>query len=182
MSILKGETAYPFFFTPFFGKIRRRLLPRQPGGIKAMKPTTKTWLSRLAGILIFLQTLWAIWFFTRLLLASAESWGALFISPGVYLVEITFLAGFAAVLPWLKLKQTPVLLWAIAGVYAALVFTDFWSFGYYLSPSFILALVSAAWFTPNNDQFTWRNFFIFSGAGLVQFFLNLAPFIKRMIF
>jgi hypothetical protein len=147
-----------------------------------MKPTTKTWLSRLAGLLIFFQSLWAVWFFTCLLLSSAESWRALFISPGVYLIEIILVAILAAVLPWLKLKQTPVLLWAIAGAYAALAFTDLWSFGYYLSPAFILALVSAAWLSPNSDQFTWRNFFIFAGAGLVQFFLNLAPFIKRMIF
>jgi hypothetical protein len=147
-----------------------------------MKPTIKTWLSRITGFLIFAQSLWVVWFFTHLLLASTESWKALFISPGVYLVEVILLAGFSGVLPWLKPKQTSVLLWAIAGAYAALVFTDLWSFGYYLSPSFILALVSAAWLSPNPDQFTWRNFFIFAGAGLVQFFLNLAPFIKRMIF
>jgi hypothetical protein len=147
-----------------------------------MKPATKTWLFRLTGLLIFLQSLWAVWFFTSLLRSSEESWRELFLSPGVYLVEVILLSGFAAVLPWLKLKQTSVLLWAIAGAYAALVFTDLWSIGYYLSPAFILALVSAAWLSPNTDQFTWRNFFIFAGAGLVQFFINLAPFIKRMIF
>jgi hypothetical protein len=69
----------------------------------------------------------------------------------------------------------------IAGVYAALALTDLWSVGYYLSPSFILALVSAIWLSPAADRFTWRKFFIFGGAGIVQFFLNLAPFLKRMI-
>jgi hypothetical protein len=73
-------------------------------------------------------------------------------------------------------------LWLIAGLFAALTFTDLWTVGYYLSPSFILALINAAYLTPGTDPFTWRNFWIFTGSGAVQFFFGLAPFIKRFLF
>jgi hypothetical protein len=123
-----------------------------------------------------------VWLFTRQLLAPGDSIWSLFIATGIYLVEIVLLAGFAALLPWLKLKQPAVFLWGIAGAYAALVLTDLWTVGYYLSPALILALINAAYLSPEPDQFTRRNFLIFSGSGIVQFLFTLTPFLKRLIF
>ena len=147
-----------------------------------MNPTSKIWLSRIFGLLIFVQSLWAVVFYTSQRLAPGESFWSLFIAPGVYLVEIFLLAGFAAILPWIKQDRAPAFLWVVAGAYAALTLTDLWTIGYYLSPSFILALINAAYLSPAAENFTWRNFWIFASSGTAQFFLGLAPFIKRLIF
>jgi hypothetical protein len=147
-----------------------------------MSPTAKTWLSRIFGLLILAQSLWAVFFYTGQRLAPGEMFRSLFIAPGIYLVEIILLAAFAALLPWLKLNQAPLLLWVVAGMYAALSLTDFWTVGYYLSPSFVLALINAAYLSPSPNQFTWRNFWVFAASGTAQFFFGLAPFLKRLIF
>ncbi|MEN8241980.1 MAG: hypothetical protein ABFS17_08675, partial [Chloroflexota bacterium] len=131
-----------------------------------MKPETKSWLLRLSSLLIFLQSLWAVWLFTSMVLPPGNTFWTLFIAPGIYLVEIILLGGFTALLPWLKLKQTPTWLWIIAGVYAALALSDLWTVGYYLSPALILTIINAAFLSPQRDQFTWRNFLIFTGSGI----------------
>lgn len=147
-----------------------------------MKPKTKTILSRISGLLILAQSLWAVIFYASQRLTLSENFGSLFLAPGIYLVEIVLMAGAAAAIPWFKWKRAPVYLWIIAGAYAALALTDFWTVGYYLSPSFILTLVNAAYLSPAPDQFTWRNFSIFVGSAFVQFLFSLAPFLKNLIF
>jgi hypothetical protein len=147
-----------------------------------MKPTAKTWLARLSGLLILAQSAWAVSFYTAQRIARGENFASLFLAPGIYLVEIVLLAAAAALLPWLKLKGTPRLLWVIAGVYAAFALADFWTVGYYLSPSFILALVDAAYLSPSEARFSWPSFRTFTAAALAQFVFALAPFIKRFLF
>jgi hypothetical protein len=147
-----------------------------------MKPNTKTWLARLSGLLILAQSTWAVIFYASQRLDPGETFGSLFLAPGIYLVEIAVLAAAAALLPWLKLKSTPRLLWVIAGIYAAFALADFWTVGYYLSPSFILALVDAAYLSSGDDRFSWPSFRTFAAAALAQFIFALAPFIKRFLF
>ena len=147
-----------------------------------MKSETKSWLLRLSSTLVFLQSLWAVWLFTRLVLPPGNTFWSLFIAPGIYLIEIILLATFTALLPWLNLRQAAILLWIIAGVYAALALTDLWSVGYYLSPALVLSLINASYLSPQPKQFTWRNFFVFTGSGIVQFLFSLAPFFMRLIF
>ena len=147
-----------------------------------MQPKTKNWLLRLSGILILLQSLWAVKLFIRFVLSPGENYSSLWIAPGIYLIEIILLGGFAALLPWLKFKQTPIWLWVIAGAYAAFALTDLWSVGFYLSPALILSLINAAYLSPQPDQFPWRTLFIFSGSGIAQFLFSLAPFINRILF
>ena len=154
----------------------------EPEATDWMKSQFKTWLARLSGLLILFQSTWAVWFFATQCLAGEQSFASLFIAPGIYLIEILLLAAAAAVLPWLNSHHIPRLLWIIAGAYTALTLGDLWTVGYYLSPSFILVVVNAAYLSPGKDQFTWRSFWIFAGAAIFQFLFSLAPFIKRFLF
>lgn len=146
-----------------------------------MKGILKTWLARLLGLLAFVQASWAVWFYTAQRLTPGESFWSLFLAPGIYLLEIALLAAAAALLPWFKAERTLQLHWALAGAFAALTLSDLWTVGFYLSPTLVLVLINAAFLSPDPEPHTWRSVWVFAVSGAAQFFLNLAPFVVRLV-